>query len=288
VLLASCGGGSDDKPVPAEPARFGDLLVRIPHTEVAAVALDVSRARAELGLPADAAPPPGHAQGTDGQRRLRALIAATVLNYPIRDNGPLDRAVDYGRVTALVRVNGPPEVLMIATREPWAELKDALGKEGWRERPGGVLERPAGGQGRVLRWVAGRDGLAVAAGDPRLAPRVLAGREHTPRELRALLEAATGPARAARLAYSRCVEGIGAGYSPAAAEGAFVVTVPDVPPQPARLKRARSLPDGYALETPRAAGGRVQVPFTFEASTDPSTQPGALALASADLFTYRC
>jgi hypothetical protein len=108
VLLAACGG-SGDKTTRVEPARFGDLLARIPHTEVAAAALDVSGARAELGLPAGAAPPPGHAQGTDGQRRLRALVAATVLNYPIRDNGPLDRAVDYGRVTGLVRVDGPPE-----------------------------------------------------------------------------------------------------------------------------------------------------------------------------------
>jgi hypothetical protein len=32
----------------------------------------------------------------------------------------------------------------------------------------------------------------------------------------------------------------------------------------------------------------VQVPFAFEASTDPTVQPGALALASADLFAYRC
>jgi hypothetical protein len=177
---------------------------------------------------------------------------------------------------------------MIATREPWDELKEALGKEGWRERSGGLLERPADGQGRVLRWVAGRDGLVVAAGDPRLAPRVLAGREHTSRDLRTLLEAAEGPARGARVAHSRCVEGIAAGYSPAAAEGTFVVAVPDVPPQPTRLRKARSLPSGYAVQTPRAAGGRVQVPFAFDASTDPTVQPGALALASADLFAYRC
>jgi hypothetical protein len=292
LLAAGCGGGGGDKDerTRVEPARFGDLLARVPHTEPAAVALDVARARTELGLAPDAAPPPGHAPGNDGQRRLRALVAATVLNYPIRDNGPLDRAVDYRRVTALVRADGPPEVLMIATREPWDELKEALRKEGWRERADGVLERPAGGEGRVLRWVAGRNGLAVAAGDPRLAPRVLAGRERTSRDLLALMEAARGPARAARLAHSPCVEGIAAGYSPAAAGGEFVVAVDDVPPRPYRLKpsRSRPLPAAYETQTPRAAGGRVTVPFTYEASTDPAEQPGALALASAGLFEYRC
>jgi hypothetical protein len=117
---------------------------------------------------------------------------------------------------------------------------------------------------------------------------VLAGSEHTSRGLRALLEAAPGPARAARLTKSRCVEGVGAGYSPAAAGGEFVVAVRDVPPRPTRLTKARRLPPGYSVQTPRAAGGRVQVPFTFEASTDPTAQPGALALTSGDLFAYRC
>jgi hypothetical protein len=119
---------------------------------------------------------------------------------------------------------------------------------------------------------------------------VLAGRERTSRGLRALLEAAHGPARAARLARSRCVQAIAAGYSPAAAGGEFVVAVSDVPPRPYRLKPAggRPLPAPYATQTPRAAGGRVTVPFTYEASTDPAEQPGALALASAGLFEYRC
>src|SRR3954454_15408096 len=200
ALAASGCGGDDtagDEPAQVTPARFADLLARLPSREPKAIALDVASARRELGLPADAAPPAPPDHGTDGGRRLRGLVAATVLNYPIKDNGPLDRALDYRRVTALVRVDGPPEALLIATREPWNELKKALRRAGWRERRDGVLERPAGPE---LRWVAGRDGFAVAAGDPSLPRAVLQGRTHTAPALRALLTAGDGPARAARIA----------------------------------------------------------------------------------------
>jgi hypothetical protein len=63
-----------------------------------------------------------------------------------------------------------------------------------------------------------------------------------------------------------------------------------VPPLPYRLApvRGRTLPDGYQVQSPQAAGGRLQVPFTFEASTDPSVQPALLALASSPYFAYRC
>jgi hypothetical protein len=288
----ACGGGDDepDEPDQVAPAQFAELLSRLPSAERSAIALDVHGARRELGLRADAAPPAPPDHGTDGERRLRGLVAATVLNYPIKDNGPLDRAVDYRLVTGLARVDGPPEVLLIATRQPWADLRAALEREGWRERRDGLLERPADSRSRVLRWVAGRDGLAVAAGDPRAAPAVRDGRERTAPALRALLDAAGGPARAARVAESRCIRGFAAGYSPAAASGRFVVAVSDVPPLPYRLKpaRGRSLSAAYALQTPRAAGGRVEVPFTFEASTDPSAQPTALALGSSPFFRYAC
>src|SRR4051812_33428320 len=98
AALAGCGGG-DDEPARTRvaPARVRGLLARLPPAQRSAVALDVAGARSELGLPADAAPPPATVQGNDGQRRLRALVSATVLNYPIRDNGPLDRALDYRR-----------------------------------------------------------------------------------------------------------------------------------------------------------------------------------------------
>ena len=290
LAAGACGGGDDDgqkSKVRDEvvPASFGRLLERLPAGERSAITLDVALARRELGLPADAAPPAPPAHGTDGARRLRGMTASVVLNYPIKDNGPLDRAVDPRRVTALARVDGPPEVLLIATRQPWDELTKALEREGWHARRDGVLERPAG---RALRWVAGRDGLVVAAGDPRIAPAVLNGRERTAAPLRALLEASPGPARAASLvARDRCVRGVAAGYSPAEAGGSFLVAVADVPPLPYKLKptRGRQIPP---TQTPRAAGGRVQVPFTFEASTDPAAQPTALALASAPAFTYRC
>ena len=288
ALAGGCGGGGDG-PERVAPARFGDLLGRLPAAEDKAIALDVSGARRELGLPETAAPPVPPAQGTDGGRRLRALVSATVLNYPIKDNGPLDRAVDYRQVTGLARVDGPPEVLLIATREPWADLKAALERGGWGERRGGVLERPAGPK---LRWVAGRDGFVVAAGDPAVPRAVLQGRTRTTPALRALLTAADGPARAARLSDSSsgCVRGFGVSYSPAAAAGRFLVAVDAVPAPAFRLRAipGRSLPDGYETQTPRAAGGRVDVPFTFEASTDPAVQPASLALGSSPYFAYRC
>src|SRR5215217_4317834 len=141
VATGSCGGGSDDDEggrSQVAPSRFGDLLARLPAAERSAIALDVAGARRELGLRDDAAPPAAGVQGTDGERRLRGLVAATVLNYPIKDNGPLDRAVDYRQVTALARVDGPPEVLLIASRQPWDDLRAALGREGWHARRDGV------------------------------------------------------------------------------------------------------------------------------------------------------
>jgi hypothetical protein len=292
ATLAACGGGSgngdDAPPKDVKPAAFADLIARLPSGERKAIALDVAGARRELGLPPDAAPPAPPDHGTDGGRRLRALTAATLLNYPIKDNGPLDRALDYRKVDGLARVDGPPEVLLISTREPWGRLRRALERNGWRERRDRVLERPPG---RALRWVAGRDGFVVAAGDPRVPPAVLNGREHTAPALRTLLTGAKGPARGAQLITGeRCLRGFGAGYSPAAAGGSFVVAVKEIPPLAYKLKpvRSRALPDGYATQTPRAAGGRIEVPFTFEASTDPTDQPAALALASAPYFAYRC
>ena len=180
-------------------------------------------------------------------------------------------------------------MLLIATREPWDELKKALERGGWRERRDGVMERPAGPE---LRWVAGRDGFVVAAGDPSVPRAVLQGRTHTAPPLHALLTAADGPARAARVPDpgSRCVRGFGASYSPAAAGGRFLVAVDAVPALAFRLKAVpgRSLPDGYETQTPQAAGGRIDVPFTFEASTDPAVQPASLALGSSPYFAYRC
>jgi len=291
LVAGGCGGddGGEDEPSQVVPARFADLLARLPAGERRAIALDVAGARRELGLPADAEPPAPPDHGTDGARRLRGLVAATVLNYPIKDNGPLDRALDYGQVTGLARVDGPPEVLLIATREPWDDLRAALERGGWRERRDGVLERPAGPE---LRWVAGRDGFVVAAGDPAVPRAVLQGRTRTAPPLRALLTAADGPARAARVSESSsgCVRAFGVSYSPAAAAGRFLVAVTAAPALAFRLKAVpdRSLPEGYETQTPRAAGGRVDVPFTFEASTDPAVQPASLALGSSPYFTYRC
>src|SRR4051794_15722585 len=128
LTAGGCGGddgGAGSGPAHVTPARVGDLLARLPPRERKAGALDGAGAcprrrppgggrgaapaaggpRRELGLPADAAPPAPPSQGTDGGRRLRGLVAATVLNYPIKDNGPLDRAIDYRQVTGLVRVD---------------------------------------------------------------------------------------------------------------------------------------------------------------------------------------
>jgi hypothetical protein len=105
-----------------------------------------------------------------------------------------------------------------------------------------------------------------------------------------LLRAADGPARGARLSERGCIRGVAAGYSPAAADGRFVIATREVPARPYRLRAlpGRRLPSGYSISAPVAAGGRVVVPFGFEASTDPAVQPAALALTSAGRFTYAC
>lgn len=287
LAVVGCGGGAE-KRTAVDPLPFGELLAHIPPDQTSAIALDVRTARAELGLAPDAAPPAPPDHGNDGERRLRGLVAATVLNYPIKDNGPLDAAIDYRQVTGLVRADGPPEVLLIATREPWSALHASLRRHGWQQGANGLLERPAGG--RALRWVAGRDGFAVAAGDPRAALSARDRRAAGGPGLLALLRATTEPARGARLTGARCMSGVAVGYSPAAAAGRFVYAVSDVPPRPYRLRpvRGRRLPDGYAASAPFAAGGRVVVPFSFETSTDPSLQPAALALTSSGPFAYAC
>jgi hypothetical protein len=281
AVIAGCGGGDDDGPSTVDPLPFGELIAHLPADQRKAIALDVAGARRELGLGREAAPPAPPDFGNDGTRRLRALVAATVGNYPIRDNGPLDRAIDYRQVTAVVRADRPPAVLLVATREPWKDLRASLERHGWRPRSDGVLERPAGA--RTLRWVAGRDGFAVAAGDPRAARAALSRRSRSP--VIELLRAATGPSRAARLADdARCITGVAAGYSPASASGQFVVAVREVPPQPFRLRERL----GLDTQQPRAAGGRVVVPFAYEATTDAARQPAARALASSGQITYAC
>jgi hypothetical protein len=287
--VAGCGATGNARPAPVDPLPFAQLIAHVPAGQRSAITLDVAGARRELGLRPDAAPPVPPDHGSDGARRLRGLVAATVLNYPIRDDGPLDRAIDYRRVTALARADGPPEVLLVATREPWSELRASLGRHGWHDRGDGLLERPPGG--RALRWVAGRDGFAVASGDPRAAAAALARRAPAGHGVLPLLQAAGGPARGARIAPGApCITGVAVGYSPGEAAGRFVLSVRDVPPRPYRLRpaRGRRLPAGYAASAPFAAGGRVVVPFSFEATTDPSIQPAAQALTAGPRFTYAC
>ena len=281
LVLSACGGGDDDDAVTTvDPLPFGELIAHLPSDQRRAIALDVAGARRELGLSRDAAPPAPPDFGNDGTRRLQALVAATVGNYPIRDNGPLDRAIDYGQVTALMRADGPPGVLLVATREPWKDLRASLERHGWRAREDGLLQRPA--SARTFRWVIGRDGFAVASGDPAAARAAFRRKSRSP--VTDLLRAAPGPSRSARLADAGCITGVGAGYSPEAATGQFVVAVREVPPRPFRLRERL----GLDMQEPRAAGGRVVVPFAYEATTDAARQPAARALASSGQITYAC
>jgi hypothetical protein len=291
AAVAGCGGsGSDDRtpgPAPATPPRFAALLARIPSTEAQAIALDVVAARRDLGLAADAAPAP-ESGGNDGARRLRALVAATVPSYPLRDNGPFQHAIDWGRVTGLVRYDGPPEVVIVGTRDTWSRIRARFERVGYSMR-GGLLVHP-NPDGDVLEYVTGRDGLIVGAGGADAARAALRGRTAPNRRLVALLSSVPGASRAARSDGSGCVRGVGVGYSPGSATGQFAVDVADVPALPARLSEDRSAGPlaAYSLLHPVAAGGRVVVPFTRETSTDPSelavsTRPSWLAY-----FRYRC
>jgi hypothetical protein len=290
AVAAGCGDEKAKQTTTIEPPAFGELLRRIPATESHAYALDVAAARRGIGLPANAAPAPPSG-GTDGARRLRALIAATVPSYPVRDNGPFERAVDYGRVTGIMRFDGPPEVVVIATREPWDELRARLGRNGWRPGKYGVLVQEDRGSGRLLDYVSGGDdGLLVATGSLESALAVRSSK-HTPsNELRALMQALPGPARAARVGGPGCVQGVGVGYSPGEAKGIFAVDVFGTVPRVRRLRvRAAGGPlAGYALLAPQAAGGRIQVPFVREVSSDPSELASATAPSWFDAFTYSC
>jgi hypothetical protein len=291
LFVAGCGGSGDggDRPSgAATPPSLGALLARIPSNESQAVALDVALARRELGLPADAAPAP-ESGGNDGTRRLRALVAATVPSYPVRDNGPFQHAIDWSRATGLVRFDGPPEVVLVGTRDRWDDARRAFVRAGYAAR-GGLLVHP-NPRGRILEFVTGRDGLIVGAGGADGARAALAGRKVPNRQLVDLLTAVTGPSRAARADGRGCVRGVAVGYSPGSASGDFAVEVAQSPPQPALLRqhrRAATPLTGYQLLRPVAAGGRVVVPFTRETSTDPSELAVSSRPSWLEYFGYRC
>ena len=291
VACAGCGGsGGDDStpgPAPATPPSFAALLGRIPSSEQQAVALDVVGARRDLGLASDAAPAP-ESGGNDGTRRLRALVAATVPSYPVRDNGPFQHAIDWSRVTGLVRYDGPPEVVVVGTRDRWSRVRERFERVGYSMR-GGLLVHP-NPDGDVLQYITGRDGLIVGAGGADAARAALAGRAAPNRRLVDLLRAVPGSSRAGRSDGSGCVRGVAVGYSPGSATGQFAVDVTDVPPLPARLSEA---PGGgplaeYSLLHPVAAGGRVVVPFSRETSTDPSELAVSTRPSWLTYFGYHC
>jgi hypothetical protein len=290
IALAGCGGSDDDSgpgPAPARPPSFSALLGRIPASESQAVALDVAGARRDLGLAADAAPAPVTG-GNDGTRRLRALVAATVPSYPLRDNGPFQHAVDFGLVTSLVRYDGPPEVVIVGTRDKWPRIRERFQRVGYSMHDG-LLVHP-NPDGDVLEYVTGRDGLIVGAGGADAARAALDGRGAPNRRLVDLLRAVPGTSRAGRADGRGCVRGVAVGYSPGSASGQFAVDVTDVPPLPARLSEDR---EGgplarYTLLHPVAAGGRVVVPFTRETSTDPSELAVSTRPSWLTYFGYRC
>jgi hypothetical protein len=289
AALAGCGGSDDAAPgpAPARPPSFAALLGRIPSGETQAVALDVVAARRGLGLASDAAPAPVSG-GNDGTRRLRALVAATVPSYPVRDNGPFQHAIDWSKVTGLVRYDGPPEVVIVATRDSWSRAAARFRHAGYSQR-GGLLVHP-NPDGDVLEYVGGRDGLIVGAGGAEAVRSAVAGRVAPNRRLVDLLGLVQGAARAGRSDGSGCVRGVAVGYSPETASGSFAVDVADVPPLPARLveHRASGPLGSYALQRPVAAGGRVVVPFARETSTEPSDIAVATRPSWLRFFGYRC
>jgi hypothetical protein len=212
VALAGCGGGGGSStgtgpltsatpaPATAAPALSADaLLDHLPGGVTEIAVMDLAAARRQLGIAADTDPADYRIDDNPGRRRFDDA-ALKPLGYLTRPTKAI-RAIDYGRVTAVISARRSFEetVLILATTQPRAEIERGLSAAGRRPIADDAyaLQKPDTGFEGAKVLVFG-DGLVVLGSSLGVARGVLRRtvRDKRLAPTRALLDSVRGAFRA--------------------------------------------------------------------------------------------
>jgi hypothetical protein len=273
VFAVGCGSSSSADDGASPPTR-AQLVERVVGDSVQT--LDVEAAREEA----------------DG-RVFDMLVESTLVrDRAAGDSEPLFRALDLDSVKTIVRSDGPPSMVQIATTQTWDDARKSFERQGWKPVKGDALLELQGAGPEGIWFVTGRDGLIVVSTSAIDAEHARDGVHPAPAELGFLIEDAGGVARAAQVITHDCRRAVGIGWSPARGGGEVSVLVDE----PADASRARE--NGtekltgmdYKYGDPRTDEDedRVIVPYRVPAPRGSYQLPTDDLLTGVSHFGYRC
>jgi hypothetical protein len=273
VFAIGCGSSSsaDDR---VSPPTRAQLVERVIGESVQT--LDVDAARKEA----------------DG-RVFDMLVESTLVrNRAAGYVEPLFLALDLDSVKTIVRSDGPPGLLQIATTQTWDDARTRFEREGWRPVKGdSLLELRGGPEG--IWFVTGRDGLIVVSTSAVDAERARDGIHPAPAELGFLIEDAGGIARAASIiSHDDCRRAVGIGWSPSQGGGEISVLVHE----PADASRVSQNDTGKLTSTKYSYGkprtdedeDRVIIPYRTPAPSHSTEIPVGDLITGISHFDYKC
>lgn len=286
--------------VPRGPV--GSLLVHVlPHARLV-TAVDLTQARIQLGLPADASPPPVTPPSVTaldaldaGARHgpLQALGQLSSLVLPLGEDGALFAALQRGQIQAAVQFAGVQQSgLSIETAQPQQSIVAGLLAHGWARTGNGFQYRHDSPGGEIFAHsrVVLFDGGLVIAYDPDDAGAAAAQTSVPPsdRALLAPIARVSAPARFAATG-SGCVAGLVA-LEQLLPRVATVEIKPSSDPQPARVRLSGRLADlgqaGVLVAPPRLRSGVVEIGVRYGASA--AAPAGTIIDLTRTQPVYRC
>lgn len=188
--------------------------------------VNIDGARRQLSLPRSASAY-GTARMAARSQQFASVSRTALLFANTTRPGALVEAIDGGRIHSAVarQLSGFGAVMVIRTRQPFAEISSFLRQHGYR--PSGsllVAERPVSPPSYPIAADAGR-GVVVLAGDKATALAALAGQHARLTPAGMMLAATSGVARIGTADRQACILRSAFGYRLAPAKGRYVLVV---------------------------------------------------------------
>ena len=291
ALLCGCGSGED---------RPDELAGMIPPNPVGSlVVADLAELRERAGLPEDADPSDGLADGEPAEQRFAFNAAAAMPHLTDPRDLPIGEALDESRVQAAASSGfwGPESITVVSSDQPFEEVATVLEAAGYA-RDGDVLESDRAALLVTYPVVAGGEDEVIAMGSSRDAVEAALERDGAPdgrpAELLEQLGEAPAVSLLARIANPLgCLEAVAIADQVEGGEGELLLSIEGgADPALFLLDRAagvRGLSPAASFEfaEPEAKGDLLRVSFRY-----PLEEPGApLALLGEDVpgsTVYAC